>query len=171
MPANALPCAPTPRSWPIMKPTAVSNTTVNSLTISTNTTNLRVSRGSAPGVRPQGSAGNPADLTSEGRNGAVAPDRRRLLRFGGLRRLRRSLGRRLRRSLGRGRLLRRRLRRSRSLRLARLRRRDRGRRLGERAVVVEVDRAPATGGRRLAEHLVELVLRGLLVDVQREREL
>src|SRR3954451_5559778 len=101
MPAKALACALTPRSWPIMKPTAVSNTTVNSLTISTNTTNLRRSPECAQGVRPQGSAGNPADLTSEGRIGAVAPDRRRLLRFGGLRRLGRG-GRLLRRGLGRG---------------------------------------------------------------------
>src|SRR5689334_8647958 len=106
--------------------------------------------------------------------GAVAPDRRRLLRFGGLRRLGRGrlLRRCLRRGLRRRSLLRRCLRRGRRrLRLPRLRRRDRRRRLGERTVVVEVDRAATTGGRRLAEHLVELVLRGLLVDVQREREL
>src|SRR6478736_3474230 len=116
-----------------MKPTAVTRTTVKSLTISTNTTTSD----------PQGSAADAVDLTFVVVSAPRRPNRRRLLRFGGLRRLR---GRRLRRGLGRG-------------------------RLRERAVVVEVDRAAATGGRRLAEHLVELVLGGLLVDVQREREL
>src|SRR6476646_10483318 len=165
MPNPAATLSDTPRSWPIMKPTAVTRTTVKSLTISTNTTTSD----------PQGSAADAVDLTFVVVSAPRRPNRRRLLRFGGLRRLRgrrlrRRLGRRLRRRLGRRRLRGRlggRLRGG----LARLRRRDRRRRLRERAVVVEVDRATATGGRRLAEHLVELVLGGLLVDVQREREL
>src|SRR3954462_15595670 len=152
MPNPAATLSETPRSWPIMKPTAVTRTTVKSLTISTNTTTSD----------PQGSAADAVDLTFVVVSAPRRPNRRRLLRFGGLRRLR---GRGLRRRLGRCRLRRRlgrrRLRGGPGGRLwrrpARRRRRDRRRRLRERTVVVEVDRAAATGGRRLAEHLVELV--------------
>src|SRR6476469_7054391 len=110
-----------------MKPTAVTRTTVKSLTISTNTTTSD----------PQGSAADAVDLTFVVVSAPRRPNRRRLLRFGGLRRLRRG---RLRRGLGRGRLRRRRGGRLRGG-LTRLRRRDRRGRLRERAVVVEVDRA------------------------------
>src|SRR3954454_5146358 len=106
-----------------MKPTAVTRTTVKSLTISTNTTTSD----------PQGSAADAADLTFVVVSAPRRPNRRRLLRFGGLRRLR---GRGLRRGLGRGRLgrlgrrgLRRGLGGGLRGRLARLRRRDRRRHL------------------------------------------